>query len=71
MNSNRMREVAAYARKYGVSKTVKDLLTMKGNGRCDYSFTENLQKCRRAVICAVKWQKSDMKRTAIKNWSKI
>ena len=63
MNAARMKKVAEYAATNRISKTAKDMLTLKGNGVADYSFTDNLQICKNAVRRAVQWNKANDKRS--------
>jgi hypothetical protein len=53
MNAARMETIARFAKKNGISKTVKQFLNTKG-GYC-YSFKESQAVMRNAVRKAVKW----------------
>lgn len=58
MNAARMRKIAAMYPKNSVTQIAKTMLTFEGNKTVDYSFKENLQICRRAVIRAIRWKKN-------------
>lgn len=55
MTSAKMRQLARYAKFYGIGNAA-NMLFMRG-----YSFHDSRQICRDAVIKAIKWSKSNDK----------